>query len=299
MSAPRDLDRLLRSFLKEGPLELPDPSYDEVRDRMEHTRQRAFIGPWRTPVMNRYLQIGVAAAAVVLIAVIAFNLLPGSPPPGGAPSASPSTEPSTAEPSGAGGLPLGPFALSDGSVGGAPPITVTIPAPGWSGAPNGGILIKNDNPDPPDGSALIVFGGPLYVYGDPCQWSTTKPDAPATTVDELVAALASQASRDASAPVDVTLGGFPDLGYHGKSITLHVPDDAVFSQCDRGYFGSWALEADPTPSRYHQGPGQIDELWVLDVNGLLTVIDGAHYGQTPLTDVEELHAIIESTTFGQ
>ena len=58
---------------------------------------------------------------------------------------------------------------------------------------------------------------------------STMPDTPATTVDEFVAALAAQASRDASAPVDVTVGG-----YAGKTITLHVPDDAAFDDCDEG-----------------------------------------------------------------
>jgi hypothetical protein len=98
MSAPRDLDRLIQSFLVDGPLELPEPSYNQVRDRMEKTRQRAFIGPWRTSDVSNLLKIGLAAAAVVVIAVVAFNLLPGSSAPGGEPSATP--EPTaTPEPS--------------------------------------------------------------------------------------------------------------------------------------------------------------------------------------------------------
>ena len=98
MSAPRDLDRQIQSFLAEGPMELPDASYDEVRDRMEHKRQRAFIGSWRTPDVSNILKVGLAAAAVLVIAVVAFNLLPGSPTPGGEPSATP--EPTaTVEPS--------------------------------------------------------------------------------------------------------------------------------------------------------------------------------------------------------
>jgi hypothetical protein len=96
--------------------------------------------------------------------------------------------------------------------------------------------------------------------------------------------------------VDITVDG-----YAGKSITLHVPDDAVFSDCDRGMFGSWGYvlngTVDPTPSRYHQGPGQIDELWIVDVDGMVTVIDAGHYEGTPAEDVAELHAIVDSITF--
>jgi len=74
MSAPRDLDRLLQSYLSEGPQELPDTSFDAVRDRMEQTRQRTSIGLWRTAGMNRYLKVGLAAAAVALVAVIGIGL---------------------------------------------------------------------------------------------------------------------------------------------------------------------------------------------------------------------------------
>ena len=74
-------------------------------------------------------------------------------------------------------------------------------------------------------AGMIIFVGREYiVYGDACHWETTIPDAPVTTVDEFVAALASQESRDASEPVDITLGG-----YAGKSITLEVPDDVDFT----------------------------------------------------------------------
>ena len=171
--------------------------------------------------------------------------------------------------------------------------TVTIPAPDWYGEPGDGILIKNDNSAAPDGAGMITFFGDLYVYGDPCDWSTTRPEEPATTVEELVDALAAQASRDASEPVDITVDG-----YSGKGITLHVPDDAVFSDCDQGLFGSWGVPGDDvTPFRYHQDPGQIDEVWIVDVNGELAVIDWAHYAGTPAEHVEELRAIVDSITF--
>ena len=293
MTASRDPDRLIRAFLAEGQTDLADQVYDAVRSEIDHTNQRVFIGPWRTPFMNRFVPIALGAAAVVVVLLLGSRFL-GQPTNVGS-GATPSPEPSVAEPSAAaGGNEEGPLVLTP--PGGELRITLTISAPGWYGeTPNEGILVKNENSDPPDGAGMIFFGGDLYVYGDPCEWSTTMPDTPATTVDEAVAALTAQASRDASAPVDITLDG-----YAGKSITLHVPDDAVFSECDERRFASWAGGGDALsvgPSRYQQGPGQIDELWILDVDGVLTVLDAAHYAQTPADHVDEMRAMIESITF--
>lgn len=252
--------------------------------------------------MNRYLKIGLAAAAVVVIALVGSNLLLGSPAPGGEPSLTPEpsvVEPSVAQPSSrpAGVLPEGSHLLHDIQTFGAQ-IIVTIPGPDWYGERDGGVLVKNDNPNAPDGAGLIVFAetndllvgfGDLYVYGDPCQWETTKPDAPVTTVEEAVAALSSQASRDASAPVDITVGG-----YTGKSLTLRVPDDAVFSDCDQGEFRTLIQGQDG--ARYAQDPGQIDKLWILDVCGDLVIFDTGYYLGTPQSVVDELDAIVESAT---
>jgi hypothetical protein len=298
MNARRDPDRLIHAFLMEGQTELADQVYDAVRATIEQKRQRVVIGPWRMPKMNKLVPIGVAAAALVVVLVVGAQLLgpPVSSGVGGVPSVQPSVAPSpTAAPSVArpsssvGGIAPGQFVFN--GVGG-PAITATIPA-GWFGDAGQGILVKNDNSDPPDGAGMIgPWYGPLSVYGDPCRWSTTKPKTPASTVDEMVAALTTQKSRNASAPVDITVDG-----YSGKSITLHVPDDAKFSQCDQGTFGSWIDGVEVTPSRHHQGPGQIDELLILDVSGKLMVFDAAYYQGTPTGDLAELHAILDSMTF--
>jgi hypothetical protein len=303
---------MIRSFLAEGPMELPDPSYDEVRDRMEQKRQQAFIGPWRTPDVNRYLKIGLAAAAVVVIAVVGFQFLGNSTgSPGATETPQPTATPTaSAQPSAPadGSLPVGSsFVLWDATQGGATPelgikIVVTIPAAGWFGTPGEGVLKKNDNADAPDGAGLTVFArtndilvglGDVYVYRDPCHWATTTPDTPVTTVDEAIAALSAQASRDASAPVDVTYDG-----YAGKYITLHVPDDAVFSDCDEGEFRTFVQGAGNS-GRSHEDPGQFDLLTVLDVNGQLVIFDVAYYEGaegTPGSVLDEMAAIMTSAT---
>lgn len=306
MPTNRQLDRKISGWLEaEAPRQLPDLVLRATFERTRKTRQQ---GGWHALLgrlhmnrfaMNKLLPIGLGAAAVVVALVVGTRLL-GPPAPGGVggvPSVQPSVAPSpTAAPSVAKpstsvvGREPGPYVFTGT---GGPAITVTIPAPGWDG--DGGILVKNNNTDPPDGAGMIgPWYGPLYVYGDPCRWSTTTPTTPATTVDELVAALTAQKSRAASPPVDITVDG-----YSGKSITLHVPDEAVFAPCDQGQFGSWQTAAVATdgPERYHQGPGQIDELVILDVSGKLMTFDAAYYKGTPAGTVAELHAILDSMTF--
>jgi hypothetical protein len=306
MSANPRADRVVRSWLHEDRHEDATRVLNTALAEVDTTPQRRSGGTaWRFLSMNSNLvRVGLAAAAVVVIAIIAINLLPGTNPPGsGEPSASPSVEPSEAapstQPSAAAGLPEGPHPLTYGPVA----MTVTIPARGWVGEPGGGVLIKNDNVSPPDGAGMIVWGGidEMYVYGDPCAWSTTVPATPATTVDEAMAALAAQVARNASAAVDITLDG-----YAGKAITLHVPEDAVyadegeFTECDQGFFAMFGTTGGTTPddvSRYHQGAGQIDEVWILDVEGQMVVIDWSYYAETPQADIDEERAIVESTTF--
>jgi hypothetical protein len=235
--------------------------------------------------------VALGGAALVLVVAAAALIYgdrtgvggPASPSP--SPTLFPTATVAVASPSPTpeGLLPEGPHVLlNEGSVS----ITVTIAAPDWYG-PGSGLLAKGD-------AGMIVFAGEdLYVYGDPCHWSTTRPARPSTTVDAFVAAMSAQKSRDATKPGDVTVGG-----HAGKSITLHVPDDADFAQCDQGTFGSWGIAGtDQSPFRYHQGPGQIDKLWVLDVDGKLVVIDIAYSGGTPQTVIDELEAIVESATF--
>jgi hypothetical protein len=309
MTAPRNPDRLIRTYLIEdqatGQPEVPDHVYAAIRTGIEHTRQRAVLGSWGVPDMNNNLvRVGLAVAAVVVIAIIAINLLPGSPPPGGGPTPSPSVEPSEASPSSApstvGGLPEGPHLFASGqgdtTETDIPPLTVTIPAPGWDGDVGGAILLKN-YPEPV-GAGMIIFASQEYqVFGDPCSWSTT-PDTTVTTVDEFIAALSSQASRDASEPVEVTLDG-----YTGKAITLHVPDDADFSQCDQGNYGTWVCE-DPAdldadlPCGFVGGPGETSTEYILDVDGVLVAWHTGWGASAPADLVAEVEAIVQSASFG-
>ena len=146
---------------------------------------------------------------------------------------------------------------------------------------------------PPDGAGIIAFvvDEKFYVYGDPCNWRSTRPKVPATTVDELIAALASQASRDSSAPEEISVDGYP-----GKKITLHVPDDVRFEDCDEGNYSTFGV-AGEDPALWAQGPGEVDEIWIVDVDGRIALLEGGYYADTPEHVVDELHDVLNSATF--
>jgi hypothetical protein len=310
MPTDRQLDdRISRWLEAEAPTQLPDRV---LRATFERTRKARQQSGWRALLrrmhVNRFVVALGGAAAVVVVAALALGIYgsgvggPGSSPTASpeaspTPAPSPTPEPSVAEPTSrpAAGLPEGPFDLEDNGMA----MTVTIPASGWRSVPEFTALEKGvDRANLPEAAMLFwaqPAGTEFYVPGDPCRATSTRPDTPATTVDDLAAALAAQASRDASEPADVTVGG-----HAGKSITLHVPDDAVPDQCEQGEFVSYGTEQDPL-SRIHQGPGQIDELWILDVDvdGALWIIDAMYRPDTPAELVEEMRTIAQSATFDE
>lgn len=249
--------------------------------------------------MNNPVLVGPGAVALVLSLLLGCSS--SGSPRGSEPSvqSTPTPETSVSEPSAepttaAGGLPEGPFVVQDeGAHADAPRITVTIPAPGWTPRTEFGGLEKGTQGHPPQ-SAMLLWAWPagttFDVYGDPCNWASTEP-INANTVDELAAALAAQPSRDGSDPVDVTVGG-----HVGKHVTLHVPDDANFRECDQGTFASYGANGGE-PNRIHHGPGQIDEFWILDVDGAFVILDAMYRADTSPELLEEMRGIAESAMF--
>ncbi len=307
-TSDRDVNRAIRSWLHEDRHEDVSRVAGAVLDQVDTIPQRR--ATWwparRTPIMNKFVTIGLGTAAVVVIGLFLGYQLLGSPTSNlGGPAVTPSPtaeptatpEPSVAEPTSSADafLPEGPLLVWDSQDADAPSITMTISAPGWIYHTDFSALEKGEEVENmPEALVLpgsLPPGTGFYVPEDPCQWASTRPETPATTADEIVAALAAQASRDASEPLDVTVDG-----YAGKMITLHVPDDADFSDCDDGEFVSYTNEAGE-PWHWHQGTGQIDDFWFVDVEGSLVEIRASYRPDTSDDLVEEMRTLIESTSF--
>ena len=177
--------------------------------------------------------------------------------------------------------PAGSYTLAADRLYGVPPldITFTIPSDGWvSWGP--GVLTNEPNERDHVG---IGFHNVANLYKDPCLWRTSGEAAPRVgpTVADLTAAFARQPHFTASAPTDVTVDGF-----RGSFMTMTIDADLDFAGCDSGQVHSW-IDPDGN-SRYYAGPGQVEQFWIVDVDGTRLVIEGSFFPDAPPANLTDL-----------
>lgn len=243
--------------------------------------------------MNKLVPAAVAAAAVLVVAVVGYNLLPGVSGPG-APTTGPTAQPTVApspSPAATPGLktvtirpfedlqcaPPAPSGCVEDSRDDSMVFTVDIPV-GWDS-------ISVEGNDWPDGAALEFARG-FSLYSDPCRPTdgiALADDADievGPTVAEFVTALDTHPLLDVTTPVDVTLAG-----YSGKYVVLSAPAD--ISGCVR-------YRPIGGDTIYAQGPAMRWHLWVLDVQGIRVVIEGFDFPGTSAQHQAELQSIVDS-----
>lgn len=289
--------RIVVSWLRDDAHENAERLLLSALNEIDHTRQRRAWWPaWRFSDMNAFAKLLAATAAVVVVAVVGFNLLPGSGA-GGAPpspvesaSSSPSTSPTptirlhTVKPfAGADAIGMCPGVAPDPATCVEDPrdesITVTFSAPAtWQTFGTLGIWI--DDNAPPDGAAVFFYRG-SWLFGNPCLHGENEQPTIAVgpTVDDFVRALVDHPSLDVTTPVDVTLAGYP-----AKYLDLTTPAD--ISEC-----GTYQPIAQHI---YAQGPGHRWHMWVIDVDGVRVVVETNDYAGTSPQRLEEEQAIIDS-----
>jgi hypothetical protein len=94
MNRRSDIDRVLGIWMEDGPSVMPDRIVDVVADRISVQRQRRSWRLLRRLPMNSLVKFGAAVAAVLVVAVVGWNLLPGPRGPGDGPSPTPIPTPS-------------------------------------------------------------------------------------------------------------------------------------------------------------------------------------------------------------
>lgn len=124
------------------------------------------------------------------------------------------------------------------------------------------------------------------VYPNPCSAAVEFAETVGPSVADLANALAAQALRAGADPVPVTVGG-----YDGLYVELSVPDDVNLEACrPEGYFYMW-------PGRVQQFPGQVDMVWIVDVEGQRIVFDASHFPDASSEEVAELRDMVTTATF--
>lgn len=175
----------------------------------------------------------------------------------------------------------GSYAFDADEVGGGPSFVFEIPGPGWDSWAGG--VVQGD-----PAVVGMSFGEIWNVHVDPCRNSLgLLSPPPGPSVDDLVAALVAMPGfLVTGAPEPVVVDG-----YQGMHLELTVDPALDFATCDEGFFDSWV---GPLVQRYHQAPGQVEELWVLDVEGERVAFGAMRLADAPADIVEQLDQVLAS-----
>jgi hypothetical protein len=308
MNRAPDVELVLRDYFADDISTAPDHVLDVIEERIKgQPQQRAWRVLRRDSHVNSYLKPLLAVAAVIVLAVagIAYFGQPSDSGVGGAASQapSPSPVPSAAPSPSAAQSPSGVTPLPEGAVPGgtyrltplasAPSLTVDAIVPAtWIGGPPCCLAGPVGESNGPDGIALHFLAA-NSIFSDPCHWNVdgSGPGQPGDievgpSVDELAAALAANAAYEATAPTDVTIGGFA-----GKRVDLQLPPGECDTLDGNGvYFVFGGREG----YIYAQGDGSDWQVSIVDVDGTRLIVALFSYAGTSASDLSAAQAIIDS-----
>jgi hypothetical protein len=228
--------------------------------------------------MNGYAKLAIAAAAVVVVAISGFNLLPSFGVMGGRPTALPPTATTSPTPKASTEIQPVSHVLSSPQV----RIQLTMPV-GWSGDETSIHRL------PPVGwRGLLGLAVTPYdvshVVTDVCTDETDVDFVEVgPTVEDLTTALANQIGVERSGPTDITLGGYPT-----KKFVFTLRSGCPGSQ---GH-GFWT-DATRTYG-FSLKHGETGTVYVVDVNGDPLVITSQYGSLASAEDIAQLEAITTS-----
>jgi hypothetical protein len=128
------------------------------------------------------------------------------------------------------------------------------------------------------------------VYADACQWEGTLLDrSEISSTDEVVAAVATQEGLRVSTPTDVTVDGFA-----GAYMERRVPARTELSDCDGAQFRVYLDGRGSSGGERYLVPGELQRLWILDIEGVPLVIDASLNPGTSAQVRAELLQMVES-----
>ena len=270
MTQQRDLDALLTAYLVDGINQLPDRVADAVLDEVHRTRQQAVLGLWRTSRMNNPLKLAIAAAAVLVVAVAGFSLLPRDQSGvGGVASPSPSASPFGQT-----------FEMTVNGSEKSVPRNLTVQLPdGW-----GLSDLWWANPRGDDSSSLS-FSLVTNTFSEPCEYVLRSPQVD-QTIESVARGFSEISGTTATAPVPATIAGMEAM-----YVEVEAPESLP---CDP----FWWWESAPGDGNYPSS-GQTLRIWVVDAGGQVVAVMTRTHPETSAETREQLDAALETIVFDE
>ena len=256
--------------------------------RVAAVRQERIPRPERFPVMNAFAKLAAGLAAAVVVAILAYNLLPGNgtglvgtPGASASPSRPPSPTPLSSPPSpGADVWPTGALGTErhEAKLLGVP-FSFTMPSTDWRSSRGVGTLETGRFPS--DSYAWLVFSGPnVVVSTDPCAGQTA---TVGSSLADQAAAMTTIKGTDAVGPTDVSVGGRP-----AKLVVLRIHEEVPCALSAFWLYGD--------KSMYPNSLESTIKLWFVDANGKVLMIHGDQLGPNPKVE-QELQQVVDSIRF--
>jgi hypothetical protein len=275
MTVRRAPEAIIRAVLADGPSELPERAYESVAEAIRGTRQRRVLGRVGETTLFRFGRFGLAAAAVVIVAVVMADVIPRWSAIG------------TSEPGHVVSMPLpyeGPLAA--GTYHAAPAaqaVSFTVPA-GWE--VSGGPWVRQSGHE---ATVDVGFMAAEAVYADPCAHVVATPK-PGRSVDDLAAALQTIPGVAATAPRPAAIGG-----RMGQYLELRLPRELGCESHEYWMFGLPATGSLYWPS----SPGETARVWIIGTqDDQRLVIVASNPASAAQADLDEQTQVIESIRIG-
>jgi len=282
MNRQSDVELVLRDYFADDSSVARDHVLDVVEERIARQPQRL---AWRLlgrPFVNTFAKLAAGMAAVLIVAFVAFRLMPGGSSSGGTATPVPTVTP-TASPSPT-PAPLTSAARGPGTFKGdfaATSIAWTVTLPdGWAGFATD---IVNGPSRPGDKGVAILTERAVNVPKDSCKPQGT---VPAATAETFLKAVEARKDWDVSKRQSATLGAYP-----ATRIDIVLPEDAALCGTDQDYL----VVAHRDGTGFHlQGPSMHVTYWVADVNGEPLVVERFSFAETPASDMAQSDEVVGS-----
>ncbi|MGH8949348.1 MAG: hypothetical protein ACRDXF_10865 [Acidimicrobiia bacterium] len=220
--------------------------------------------------------VGIAAAAVILIAGLVFVLTRDDTPVA---EPAPNATQISADPDIDAQLTPGAYFVdTDGDDASSLRGTFVIEGSGWTSTPSG--AVKEGFAD--NFAALLIVEVD-QVWSPACASPAPAPQAAGSTAADLANQIAANGFtvRDALAPVSA-------FGHDGQHLRVDVPDS-----CSGESHMAWGGPV--FEGRYYQENGQTVEYWFLDVGDTPVMVEANWYpGSSPEEDVAELRGMLDT-----